>query len=112
MPCMPMRAQLMSQRIAAVRNAASSPISCPSVILTSKNTATMPARLKPTLTRRPVVIETPASSTTKAIGIRNMLGRFVDRTKTGVLPGSLAISLAWKRLSASSYQSPAGSSCR
>ena len=100
----------MSQRLTAIRNAAATASRGPIIERTSRNTAATPATPKSTLTSRPDVTVSPVSSITAAMGSRKRLGRLVDGTKTGAAPGDCWICLAWNRLSASSYQRPAGRS--
>ena len=109
---MPMRLQLMSQRMTAVKSAAIRASPEPSTSRVNRNIATTPANPNATETSLAVVMDIPARSMTRAIGSRNRLGRLVDGTKTRVLPGSDSMCRAWLMLSASSNQSPAGNPCR
>ena len=58
--------------------------------------------------RRPVVIETPVSSITMAMGMGKKLGAAMDGRKTGVRLGTSAMRLASSNITASSKYIPAG----
>ena len=80
MPCIPIRLQLMSQRMTVTRNAAISPGHVPSMNLTKRNAVTIPNNPNATLANLPVVIARPPSFIRTAMGMRNIDGRLVDGT--------------------------------
>ena len=107
-----MRLQLMSQRIAAVRKAAISPNSVPPICRIIRNIATIPASPNATATNRALVMDTPASFTTSAIGTKNAVGRLVNAENAPTVEGSFKMCCACSMLSASSNHKPGGNSSR